>query len=289
MIPPIASRFVAGESAPEALEYARELDDEDGVGVILNLLGEHYHERGPADEDTEAYLDLVGDVAEVDGRVCISVKPSQLGLDVGADGGEPTEQGREVFRENLERIVERAREHDVFVWIDMEDHPTTDATLDAYEELVSEHDGGVGLCLQANLKRTSEDLDRLAGLPGKLRLVKGAYDEPGELAYKQKAKVNEAYRDLLAQAFEACESGVAVATHDDEMIEHAIDLHEEHGTDFEFQMLMGVREDRQAELAAEYEVWQYVPYGGKWLSYFYRRIMERKENLVFALRAIIGR
>ena len=289
MIPPIASRFVAGETAPEALAYARELDGDD-IGVILNLLGEHYKEREPADEDTEVYLDLVEDIAEIDGRVCISVKPTQLGLDIGAGGSErPTERGREVFRENLDRIVERAREHDVFVWIDMEDHLTTDATLDAYEELVREHDGGVGVCLQANLERTSEDLDRLAGLPGKLRLVKGAYDEPGDLAYKQKAKVNEVYRDLLTQAFEECEDGVAVATHDDEMIEHVLDLHEEHGTDFEFQMLMGVREDRQAELSEACEVWQYVPYGDRWMSYFYRRLVERKENVVFALRAIIGR
>ena len=290
MIPPIASRFVAGETAPEALSYARELDGDDDIGVILNLLGEHYHERGSADADAEVYLDLIADIAETDGRICISVKPTQLGLEVGSEGNErPTKRGQEVFRENLDRIVEQAREHDVFVWIDMEDHPTTDATLDAYEELVCEHDGGVGVCLQANLKRTSQDLDRLAGLPGKLRLVKGAYDEPSDLAYKQKAKVDEVYRDLLTQAFETCEDGVAVATHDDEMIEHTLDLYEEHGTGFELQMLMGVREDRQAELTAEYEVWQYVPYGGRWMSYFYRRLVERKENVVFALRAIIGR
>ncbi|PSP78769.1 proline dehydrogenase [Halobacteriales archaeon QS_1_68_20] len=289
MIPPIASRFVGGESAPEAIERGRALADR-GVGTILNLLGEHYNERAPADEDAETYLELIEDVAASDARACISVKPSQIGLDVGADEGErPTERGREVFEENLGRIVEAGDNHDVFVWIDMEDHPTTDATLDAFERFTTGYDGGVGVCVQANLRRTREDLERLADLPGKVRLVKGAYDEPADIAIQEKAEVDQRYRELLEYAFEHFESGVAVGSHDPEMIDLAKDLHAEYGTDFEFQMLMGVREDAQFDLAGEYEVWQYVPYGGKWLSYFYRRVMERKENLVFALRAILGR
>ena len=289
MIPPIASRFVAGETAPEAIERARALDER-GVGTILNLLGEHYHERRPADEDTDAYLGVLDDLSSMDANACISIKPSQIGLDVGADAGErPTEQGRAVFEENLGRIVEAADERDVFVWVDMEDHPTTDATLDAYEKYTTEYGGGVGVCVQANLQRTREDVERLASLPGKVRLVKGAYDEPADVALKQKADVNERYRELLHYAFEHFEGTVAVGSHDPEMIDLAIELHSEHSTDFEIQMLMGVREDAQFELAEEYEMYQYVPYGGKWLSYFYRRAMERKENLVFALRAIIGR
>jgi proline dehydrogenase len=277
MIPPVASRFVAGKTEALVLEHARQLDERD-VGTIVNLLGEHYQERRPADEDTETYLTLLEDIAGTGLRACLSVKPSQVGLTVG----EP------VFRENVTRIVEAAAAQDTFVWIDMEDHTTTDATLDVFEALNREHDGGVGVCVQANLKRTPEDLDRLADLPGKVRLVKGAYDPPAEIAHREKSRVDEAFRECLEQLFRTFDGGIAVGSHDPAMIDHARELHDDYGTDFEVQMLMGVREDRQSELADEYEVWQYVPYGTKWLSYFYRRVAERRENLAFALRAIVS-
>ncbi|MFC4438942.1 MULTISPECIES: proline dehydrogenase family protein [Natrialbaceae] len=278
MILPIASRFVAGEEPAEALEHVRQLNDRN-VKAIVNLLGEHYDDREPAHADAVEYRELVEDIARSNLEACVSVKPSQIGLDLGED----------VFREELTEIVDTAADHGVFVWIDMEDHTTTDATLDAFEDLAREHDGGVGVCVQANLKRTREDVKRLADVPGKVRFVKGAYDEPAELAYRDKESVNREYEALLEYAFEHFEDGVAVGSHDPAMIDRAIDLHEEYGTDFEIQMLMGVRDDAQYELAEEYEVWQYVPYGGRWKSYFYRRAMERKENLWFAIRAIIGR
>ncbi|MEF8773561.1 MAG: proline dehydrogenase family protein [Halobacteriales archaeon] len=288
MIPPIASNFVAGESAATAIDHARSLNDHD-VGAILNLLGEHYHERGPADGDADAYMDLIEDVASSDIRARVSLKPSQVGLDVGADQGErPTERGRVAFAENVERIVDHSREHGVFVWIDMEDHPTTDATLDVYEKMATKHGGGVGVCVQANLERTTDDIHRLAGLPGKVRLVKGAYDEPASVAVKGKKNVNERFRELIRTSFEEFDDGVGVATHDPEMIEFTERLAEQHDTGFEVQMLMGVRESAQYELAEDYEVWQYVPYGTKWFSYFYRRLMERKENALFAARAVLG-
>ncbi len=280
MLPPIARQFIAGETPDAALEHARELNQR-GVSVILNLLGEHYAERGPAESDAAAYRNLVDEIADADLDACISIKPSQLGLDLGA----------EAFRELVTDVVEHAAERDVFVWIDMEDHTTTDVTLDVFEELARTHDGGVGVCVQANLERTREDVERLADVPGKVRFVKGAYDEPSAVAYTEKERVNEAYRDLLGYALEHYDDGaIAIGSHDPEMIDLAKALYEEHDTDFEIQMLMGVRQDAQVELAAEgYEVWQYAPYGGKWLSYFWRRIRERKENLLFALRAILGR
>ncbi len=144
--------------------------------------------------------------------------------------------------------------------------------------------------MQANLKRTREDLARLAELPGKVRLVKGAYDEPAEIAYREKRRVDEAYREDLAFMFEAFDDGVAVGSHDPAMIEHAQELHAEFGTPYEVQMLMGVRESAQFDLATNEDVtvYQYVPYGDKWFSYFYRRIRERKSNALFALRAILG-
>ena len=292
MIPPIANDFVAGETPETALAHVEELNRQ-GVGAILNLLGEHYDDRADADADADAYVDLVAELAARDLDACVSVKPSQIGLDVSED----------VFAENLARIVDAASGTDAdgsngrgpgdagdcFVWIDMEDHETTDVTLDAFERHAVETDGRVGLCVQANLKRTPADLERLASLPGKVRLVKGAYDEPKAIAHTKKARVDEAYRECLAYMFESFEGGVAVGSHDPAMIDLAADLHAEHGTDYEVQMLMGVREEAQVELAAEgVEVNQYVPYGSKWFQYFYRRVRERKENALFALRAVLG-
>ncbi|WP_277554317.1 proline dehydrogenase family protein [Halobaculum limi] len=275
MIPPIASNFVAGESPGAALSHVEDLNRQ-GVGAILNLLGEHYHERPAADEDADAYVSLVEDLAARDLDACVSVKPSQIGLGVSDTA----------FEENLARIVDAA---ECFVWIDMEDHETTDVTLDAFERHAVETDGNVGLCVQANLKRTPDDLERLASLPGKIRLVKGAYDEPKSIAHTKKARVDEAYRDCLEFMFREFDDGVAVGSHDPKMIDYAAELHAEYGTDYEVQMLMGVREEAQVELAADgVEVNQYIPYGSKWFQYFYRRVRERKENALFALRAVLS-
>jgi proline dehydrogenase len=276
MIPPIANRFVAGETPTEVIEHARQLENR-GVKSICNQLGEHYDSPEPAAADRDAYRSLVADIAAADLGAAISVKPSQIGLGVSED----------CFRENFAAIVEQAAAHGTFVWLDMEDHTTTDATLDAYADNAAEYDD-VGVCVQANLHRTPEDLGWLADLPGKVRLVKGAYDEPAAIAHQGKEPVNEAYRDCLELLFAEFDGGIAVGSHDPEMIDHATDLHDEYGTDFEIQMLMGVREEAQYDLTAEYEVWQYVPYGGKWLSYFSRRVMERRENLLFALRALLN-
>lgn len=276
MIPPVADRFVAGEHPAQALEHARKLNGRD-IGAILNLLGEHYAEAEPAAADAATYRQLLSDIGCSDLDCCVSVKPSQVGLDVG----------EAVFRENLGDIVATADDREVFVWVDMEDHTTVDVTLDAFCDLVADHHD-MGLCLQANMRRTPDDLARLADLPGKVRLVKGAYDPPREVAYKRKEQVDEAYHELLEQAFRTFDGGVAVGSHDPVMIDHARDLHEQYGTAYEIQMLMGVREDAQTELAREVPMYQYAPYGGKWLSYFYRRVKENTGNATFALRAIVS-
>ncbi|MGM0388965.1 MAG: proline dehydrogenase family protein [Natrinema limicola] len=277
MIPPIADRFVAGESPATALEHVRRLNEQNVKGIV-NLLGEHYEDRDAVAADVAEYRHLVTDIAGSGLEACISVKPSQLGLDLGED----------VFRAELATIVDTAVEHGVFVWIDMEDHTTTDATLEAFETVGREHGGSVGVCMQANLRRTRADIKRLADVPGKVRFVKGAYDPPADVAYTDSTRVDQEYRTLLEYAFERYDGGIAVGSHDPAMIEHARALHDRHGTDFEIQMLMGVREDAQYDLAEEYEVWQYVPYGDRWLSYFYRRVAERKANLRFALRAVLS-
>ncbi|MES3161105.1 MAG: proline dehydrogenase family protein, partial [Halorubrum sp.] len=144
--------------------------------------------------------------------------------------------------------------------------------------------------LQSNLKRTHDDLERLADVPGAIRIVKGAYDESGSIAYANKARVNEAYREDIEFLFEHRDRGVAVGSHDPEMVSLANRLGAEHNTEYEIQMLMGVRTDAQRDLARQgVDVKQYAPYGDKWLSYFYRRVRERKENVLFALRAVVGR
>jgi proline dehydrogenase len=279
MIPPIARRFVAGESVPVALDHVR-ASNEDGIAVAVNLLGEHYDDPADARADVDVYLGLLDDIADSGLDACVSVKPSQIGLDVSP----------ELFEEHYREIVARAHELDAFVWCDMEDADTTDATLDAFESIAAEYPWSVGQCVQSNLKRTRDDLERLVDVPGKIRLVKGAYDEPASIAYQERSRVDEAYREDLRFLFERRDLGVAVGSHDPAMISLANRLATDRGADYEVQMLMGVREDAQRDLAAQgVDVVQYAPYGDRWLSYFYRRVRERRQNLTFALRAVAGR
>jgi proline dehydrogenase len=275
MIPPFARGFLAGETPAQAVAHASDLNDND-VGAILNLLGEHYDDRRAAAADVRAYCRLVEDIDRADLRACVSVKPTQLGLDIS----------EECFREHLAHVVAYGAERNVFVWIDMEDHATTDATLDAFEHHAREH-GNVGVCIQANLRRTGDDLERLADLPGKVRLVKGAYDPPADVAYQSRERVDAAIRDHLRFMFREFEDGVALGSHDPDLVTLAADLHATYGTPYEVQMLMGVRTAAQYDLAAHHELWQYAPYGEKWLSYFYRRLTENAENARFALRAML--
>ena len=274
MLPPVASQFVAGEEAATALEHARQLNDR-SVGAILNLLGEHYGDRGPADADAAAYRRLVEDISATDLRARLSVKPTQLGLTADET----------VFRENLGSVVEHADEHGVFVWVDMEAPETVEATLSAYEAHARQG-REVGVCLQATLSRTPDDIERLADASGVVRLVKGAYDPPPGEGYSENDRVDEAYEACLEQLFRTHDR-VAVASHDPAMLARAATLHEAYGTPYEVQMLMGVRTDAQYDLAGRRAVWQYVPYGRRWLSYFYRRVTERWENAVFAARAVL--
>ena len=274
-VPPIANRFIAGVSAADALERARTLETR-GVGAMLNRLGSHHRDRGAAERDAAEYRLLVRRIADAGLSASVTVKPSQLGLDLGED----------VLDELLGDVVAFAREHDVFVWMDMEEHTSTDATLDAFERYARTYGGGVGVCVQADLKRTLADVERLAALPGKVRFVKGgAYDVPASIAYVEKSRIDRAYRELLAYAFETFEDGVAVATHDPAMIDYTIALAEEHGTDFEFQMLMGVRTTAQLELAESYDVQQFVPYGERWKQWALNRT---RNNLRFVARALVG-
>ena len=273
-LPPVARRFVAGKTAAEALEHVRTLNERD-VGGLINLLGSHSDGRSQAEADAAAYRSLVDHVANAKLDAGITLKPTQIGLDLGEPG----------FRELLFEIADRASEREVPLWLDMEEPWTVDPTLAAFEDLATEYEE-VGVCIQANLKRTRGDLERLADVSGKVRLVKGgAYDVPAAVGYRKKRRIDRAYRESLRQAFEQFDGGIAVASHDPEMVELAKRLHDEHGTDFEFQMLMGVRSETQFDLAGRYEVRQYVPYGERWKQWVLNRT---RSDFRFAVRAVLG-
>ncbi|MFP8951990.1 proline dehydrogenase family protein [Natrialbaceae archaeon A-arb3/5] len=273
MLPPVANRFIAGETAAEAVEYARHCET-DGLVPMLNRLGSHHREREQAYADAAAYRLLLDDLADAGLDAAISIKPTQLGL----------ESGYSVFRELLDEVVAHAVERDIAVWLDMEEHPTVDPTLAAATDLAAEHGSSVGVCVQADLHRTRDDLARLAETPTSVRLVKGgAYDRPDGIAYTDPERIDQAYRNRLEDAFERFDEGLAVATHDPAMIERAATLADRHGTDFEIQMLMGVRPVAQRELALEHDVSQFIPYGERWKRWALNRA---KRNLAFTARAI---
>lgn len=275
MIPPVARQFLAGETAPQAIQHAEELNGAN-IGAIVNLLGEHYDNRAAVKADAELYERLVVDIDNSDLHACLSVKPTQLGLDISES----------CFRDHLDRVVTTAANRDVFVWIDMENHHTTDATLEAFEHHARTY-GNVGVCVQANLRRTRTDLQRLAQVPGKVRLVKGAYNPPAAVAFQSAQRIEEAIRSDLEYMFREFEDGVALGSHDPALVTLAADLHQTYGTPYEIQFLMGVRTEAQRDLAAHHDMWQYTPFGRRWLSYFYRRLTERTENIEFVLRALL--
>jgi proline dehydrogenase len=170
----------------------------------------------------------------------------------------------------------------------MEDHTTTDATIDVFLDLVQWYADSLGICVQANLRRTAEDLNRLVETDGSIRLVKGAYSEPAEIAFTTKKDIDEAYAEHLRFLFSNHDGGIAVASHDDLLVSQAAVLHIMHDVEYEVQMLMGVNETAQRELARDQRVVQYIPYGPSWKSYVYRRLLERK-NLGFILKAVFHR
>ncbi|MHC3436669.1 proline dehydrogenase family protein [Natrialbaceae archaeon A-gly3] len=280
MLPPVADRFVAGETADKAIAHARRRAAED-IDPMLNLLGSHHENRATVDADVAEYRLLIEGLTAAglgpDREPAISAKPTQLGLDCDET----------VFRDSLERILETAAEHGVVVWLDMEERETVDPTLAAYEEFASAYDGQLGVCLQADLRRTPDDLERLADRPGKLRLVKGgAYERSPTAAYTDDRRIDCAYRRLLERAFETVDGTVAVATHDPAMIEYAIELIERSSRsalEFEFQFLMGVRLATQRDLATDYPVRQFIPYGTRWKRWALNRA---KRNVGFTTRAV---
>ncbi|AEV15488.1 MAG: proline dehydrogenase family protein [Thermus sp.] len=276
----LVRRYVAGESLEEALRAAEGLERQ-GVHAILDLLGEMVRSEAEARAFQAGILELVRRVAERPWPKYVSLKPTQLGLDLSE--GLALELLREILRE--------AEPRGVFVRMDMEDSPRVEATLRLYRALREEGFSGVGIVLQSYLFRTEKDLLDLLPYRPNLRLVKGAYREPKEVAFQDKRLIDAQFLHLGKLALR---EGlyVAFATHDPRLIAEVKRYAEAMGfpkTAFEFQLLYGVRPEEQRRLAQEgYTVRAYVPYGRDWYPYLSRRIAERPENLFLVLRSLLG-
>jgi proline dehydrogenase len=276
---PLVGRFVAGPTAEDALAVARVLTADRLVTV--DHLGEDTAEQSQADTNAAAYeriLALVGDAGLAD-RVEVSVKLSALGQSLPSDGDK-------VALEGARRVCAAAAALGTTVTVDMEDHTTTDRTLETVRELRIDYPW-VGAVVQAHLRRTEADCRDLTGPGSRVRLCKGAYDEPASVAYRDRADVDASFARCL-RVLMAGEGLPMVATHDPRLIDLARDLGR--NRPYELQMLHGVRPAAQRALAAEGEtVRVYLPYGTEWFGYFMRRLAERPANLAFFARSLLTR
>lgn len=274
----VARRYVAGETLEDALNVTRALTGQ-GLQVALDLLGENVSKAGAADEATQEYLRMLNRIQESGLSCYVSLKLTQLGLD----------QGVEVAVANLNIILEAAAKIGIFVRIDMEGSPYTERTLEVFRQVRAHHEN-VGVVLQAYLHRTKEDVATVNRLGGRVRLCKGAYAEPASIAYQKRPDINNNMKELMYDLMRAGHHP-AIASHDEEMIQETLRYVKEHGIgpdQFEFQMLYGIRRERQKELVAQgYQVRVYVPFGSDWYPYFMRRLAERPANLMFFLTALV--
>jgi proline dehydrogenase len=275
-------RFMPGETLAEALGAAAPLQAV-GIRTIYTRLGENLEQLSEADEVAAHYLDAYDQfvAAGIDGEV--SVKPTQLGLDLD----------EEACFGHLVRLAERAAERNSYLWIDMEGSPYVDPTLRLYERLRAVQPR-TGICLQAYLHRTAADIERLRPLDPAIRLVKGAYDEPSSIAYTNRRSVDASYLGL-AVGFLTEGRGrpirLGLGTHDVALIEQIAEQVAAVGINkdaFEVEMLYGIREDQQRRMAAEgYRVQSLIAYGEHWYPWYMRRLAERPANVVFAMRQLI--
>ena len=267
-----AARFVAGESLDECIAVLRRLNDQ-GLHANTTMLGEGVLEPGETERVVSAYEEVLDRIAAEELRANVALKLTHLGLEID----------EELAYANMTRLLGKGS----FIRIDMEQSQFVDATVRIYRRL--RHDGfeNVGTVLQAYLYRTPDDLDSLLPLSPNLRLVKGAYLEPTDIAYPRKADVDAVYA-RLAERMLSGTGHVAIATHDETLIEHAIRYSEEHAVPrerFEFQMLYGVRPQLQLDLVRRgYKVLVATPYGPEWYPYLMRRLGERPANLLFFVK-----
>jgi len=277
---PMVARFVAGESLEASLPALRRAKAA-GFRTTVDILGESVSSLGAARAAADAYVAALEALDHESLDLNVSLKLSQMGLGINPGAA----------RDNLARVLVAAAGIGAFVRIDMEDHTTTDATLDLWRQLrpVMAGSGDVGVVIQSALRRSQADLEQLIADRARVRLCKGAYAEPADVAFATKAEVDAAYVRLLERLL-VDGTYPAIATHDDRMVDHAIAFAGEHGISsdrFEFQMLYGVRRDLQERLLREgWRVRVYVPLGDRWWPYFMRRLAERPANVGFLIGSL---
>jgi len=276
----VVERFIAGNTLDEGAVTARRLNNE-GLLLTMDHLGEAVASADEADRAGGEYHLLVDRIKSDSLLSTVSVKPTQLGMALDKDG----------CAARIEKLVRRTAELGLSVEIDMEDTPFTDATLDLYRRMLPLN-RKLRVCLQSYLIRSPDDMRGIIELGGSVRLVKGAYKEPPELAFKSKKDVDSAFAALvdLGLSPEAVGKGfyLAVASHDELLVQHACTVASERKIrpdQFEFQFLYGIRTDLQKDLASQgYTVRVYLPYGMQWYPYFMRRLAERPANLMFLMK-----
>src|SRR5262245_4254577 len=271
----VTRRFIAGENIDDAIAAILDLNRA-GMTATFDHLGESTTSRAEAESDVREYLRVLDRIEDAGVNSNVSVKLTQLGLDIDED----------YCLRNARRIVEAAKRNNNFVRIDMEESSKTDATLRIFERLYGEY-GAVGIVLQADLYRTEKDLGDALAAGARVRLCKGAYKEPEEVAFPDKRDVDAKFVRLMKKLLK---SGVyhGIATHDEEMIAATREFASSEGVTrdaFEFQMLYGIRRDLPVKPARDgYRMRIYVPYGESWYPYFMRRLAERPANVWFVLK-----
>ncbi len=275
-----ARRFIAGETLDEAIAAVRTIE-RNGLMHTLDLLGESVTSIEEAAAATRAYIEVIEQVEQGGIGRNISLKLTQLGLDID----------RATCIDNLRRILDTARAGDFFVRIDMENSPYTDVTLDIWQTVWELGYTNVGVALQSYLHRSEDDMRRVNRLGGRVRLIKGAYKEPKDVAFQSKAEVDACFVRMM-QGLLTEGTYPAIATHDEHMIAATKAFAAANHVAperYEFQLLYGIRRDLQAALLAEgYNVRVYVPFGREWFPYFMRRLGERPANVGFVLRGIFS-
>ncbi|WRP05981.1 proline dehydrogenase [Rossellomorea aquimaris] len=273
-----AGRFVAGSSILQAVEVIRELNSQNLV-VTIDYLGEFVDNEREANEMALECVEAIRAIGKEKLKSQLSLKMTSMGLDIS----------EEIVMKNMRLILDEATKQNVFVTIDMEDYSRCGKTIDIFKRLKSEYDN-IGTVIQAYLYRTEKDMDDLNAYSPNLRLVKGAYKESHEVAFPEKKDVDDNFKKIIKTHL-LNGNYTAIATHDDEMIEYTKRLVEEYNIprdQFEFQMLFGIRVERQHELVKEgYKMRVYVPYGTDWYGYFMRRLAERPANVAFVLKGVI--
>lgn len=282
----MARRFVAGETLDEAVALVKDLNAR-GLKAMLNEVGESVTTQAEASQAAGIFHKIVERIDAEGLDANISVKPSHVGMTFGPD----------FCYENIADIVQTAQRYHNTVEIDMEASPDVDATLGVYHRLLDTFGGGIRLAIQAYLHRTPADVPGIIARGGSIRLVKGAYQEPPELAYQSKREINQASIKLmglfLTPEARANGANLALGSHDPKLINWLVREAGERDigkNEFEFQMLLGIRRDEQQRLAdLGYQVRVYVPYGPAWYPYFMRRLAERPANVLFMGRAMLGK